>query len=234
MKGNQINEVLESLKSLASEDHFKKLKRFGINQETALGVKIPDIRLIARKIGKNPDLAAELLDTGIHEAKILASYIDEPFKLTKERVHKYINGFNSWDVCDQTAILFFKAGYTDEIIEAYHNHADEYKKRITFVMMCVNAIHNDNISDYQFNNYFRIIELHSCDNRNFVCKAVNWALRQIGKRNLNLNRKSIEIANRIRSQENKTAKWIATNALRELNDEKVLLRIQNKEKSKKL
>lgn len=234
MKNSELDGVIESLKLMASIDHFNKLKNFGIKQDTAFGVKIPDIRFIAKQIGQNSELATQLLATGIHEAKILASYIDNPQTLTMDKVDQYLSGFDSWDVCDQSVILFYKAGYSDILIETLIANSEVFKKRTAFVLMCTNAVHNKLMIDSQFNSYFDAIELQAWDNRNFVCKAVNWALRQIGKRNVYLNEKAIECADRILLQNHKSAKWIATNALRELKDEKVIFRIQNKEKRKKL
>lgn len=234
MKNSELDGVIESLKMMASIEHFNKLKNFGIKQDTVLGVKIPYIRIIAKEIGQNADLASLLLATGIHEAKILASYIDNPQTLTLDKVEQYLNGFDSWDVCDQSVNLFFEAGFSDKLIVSLLSDNEVFRKRTAFVLMCINAVHNKSMTDNQFISYFEAIEQQAWDNRNFVCKAVNWALRQIGKRNMYLNEKAIECAERILLQNHKSAKWIASNALREFKDEKIILRIQIKEKRKKL
>lgn len=228
MSKHDVIFVLNHLKSISSEDHFKKLKRFGINQEQALGVKIPDIRNLAKTIGKDHFLAQELLQTNNHEARILAALIDEPKVLTEEQVMNYINGFNSWDVCDQTCNLIQKTIYCENLIQTLSSYKQEFRKRTAFVLMCSNAIHNKKAIDKLFLNYLDIIEREAWDDRNFVRKAVNWALRQIGKRNLFLHEKAVECAERIQKQTSKAAKWIAVDALRELHSEAIIYRIKNK------
>jgi len=221
--------IISTLKSMASVDHFEKLKRFGINQKTALGVKIPDIRSLAKDIGVNSDLASQLLATDIHEAKILASIIDDPKQLTEEKVEQYISKFDSWDVCDLSSELIFNSIYSDKLIISLHANKEEFRKRTAFVLMCYNAVHNKKALDNQFLEYLKIIENEAWDERNFVRKAVNWALRQIGKRNIFLHQKAIECAKRIQQQPFKSAKWIASDALRELHNEKIISRLRSKE-----
>lgn len=220
--------ILNHLKSISSEDHFNKLKRFGINQNQAYGIKIPDIRNLAKTIGINHDLAQDLLQANNHEARILAALIDDYKLLTEEHVMIYINGFNSWDVCDQTCDLIRKTIYCEKLINSLSYDNEEFRKRTAFVLMCSNAIHNKKADNNLFLGYLEIIEREAWDNRNFVRKAVNWALRQIGKRNLFLHEKAIECAERIQKQSSKSAKWIASDALRELHTDKIVFRIKNK------
>lgn len=227
---DDVSFILNHLKSISSEDHYNKLKQFGINQEQAFGVKIPDIRNVAKTIGKNHFLAQELLQTNNHEARILAALIDDPKVLTQEQVMTYINGFNSWDVCDQTCDLIRKTIYCENLIKTLSFDKEEFRKRTAFVLMCSNAIHNKKAQDKLFIDYLEIIEREAWDDRNFVRKAVNWALRQIGKRNLFLHEKAIECAEKIQKQPTKAAKWIAADALRELRSEAIISRIKNKKK----
>lgn len=222
--------IINTLKSMASTNHFEKLKRFGINQETALGVKIPDIRNLAKSIGVNSKLATQLLTSNIHEAKILASIIDDPKQLTEEKIEQYISGFDSWDICDLSSELLFNSKYSDKLIISLSTDKEEFRKRTAFVLMCYNAVHNKKASNIQFIEYLKIIEKEAWDERNFVRKAVNWALRQIGKRNIFLHQKAIECAERIQIQPYKSAKWIATDALKELHNEKIISRLRSKEK----
>ncbi len=222
--------IISTLKSMASADHFEKLKRFGINQKTALGVKIPDLRKLAKTIGKNPELSTKLLQSNIHEAKILACLIDDYKTITEEKVFQYIDGFDSWDVCDQTCDLIQKSDFSEKLIYLLHNDNEEFRKRTAFVLMCSTAIHNKKASNKPFIEYLNLIENEAWDERNFVRKAVNWALRQIGKRNIFLHEKAIECADRIHQQPFKSAKWIATDALRELHNEKIIARLLAKEK----
>ena len=224
----EVQYILDCLKSVSSVDHFNKLKRFGINQEQAYGVKIPDVRALAKIIGVNHYLAQELLRANNHEARILASLIDDYKLLTEEQVMIYINGFNSWDVCDLTTDLIRKTIYCEKLINILSNDNEEFRKRTAFVLMCSNAVHNKKADNSLFLGYFDLIEQEAWDNRNFVRKAVNWALRQIGKRNIFLNEKAIECAKRIQLQSTSSAKWIAADALRELQSEKIITRIKNK------
>jgi len=229
---NDFNFLINTLKSMASTAHFEKLKRFGINQETALGVKIPDIRKLAKTIGVNPELATQLLVSNIHEAKILASIIDDPKLLTEDKVEQYISRFDSWDVCDLSTELIFKSKCADNLILSLSTDKEEFRKRTAFVLMCYIAVHNKKAPNNQFLEYFKIIENEAWDERNFVRKAVNWALRQIGKRNIFLHQKAIECALRIQQQPTKSAKWIANDALREFHNEKIISRLHTKEKLK--
>lgn len=222
--------ILSTLKSLASLEHFEKLKRFGINQKTALGVKIPDLRKLAKTIGKNPELSTKLLKSNIHEAKILACLIDDYKCITEEKVFQYIKGFDSWDVCDQTCDLLQKSVFSENLIYLLCNDNEEFRKRTAFVLMCSSAIHNKKAPNKLFLDYLVLIENEAWDERNFVRKAVNWALRQIGKRNIFLHQKAIECAERIQQQPFKSAKWIATDALREFHNEKIISRLHSKEK----
>ncbi|MFZ4582072.1 MAG: DNA alkylation repair protein [Paludibacter sp.] len=224
----EVQYVLDCLKSASSVDHFNKLKQFGINQEQAFGVKIPDIRNLAKIIGTNHSLAQELLKANNHEARILASFIDDYKVLTEEHLMIYINGFNSWDVCDLSADLIRKTIYCEKLINTLSNDNEEFRKRTAFVLMCSNAVHNKKADNNHFLGYFDLIEQEAWDNRNFVRKAVNWALRQIGKRNVFLHEKAIECAKRIQLQPTSSAKWIAADALRELQSEKIITRIRNK------
>lgn len=228
MSQYDVNFILNHLKSISSEDHFNKLKRFGINQDQAFGVRIPDLRNLAKTIGINHELAQRLLHANNHEARILAALIDDYKVLTEEQVMGYINGFNSWDVCDQTCDLIRKTIYCEELINSLSADNEEFIKRTAFVLMCSNAIHNKKADNNLFLGYLEIIEREAWDNRNFVRKAVNWALRQIGKRNLFLHEKAIECAERIHDQSSKSAKWIAADALRELHSDKIIARIKNK------
>jgi 3-methyladenine DNA glycosylase AlkD len=222
--------ILSTLKSMASSDHFDKLKRFGINQKTALGVQIPAIRNLAKSIGVNSELATQLLTSNIHEAKILASIIDDPKQLTEEKVEQYISRFDSWDVCDQTCNLLQRSVFSEKLIFSLYNDNEEFRKRTAFVIICSSAVHNKKAPNNQFLDYLELIEKEAWDERNFVRKAVNWALRQIGKRNIFLHQKAIECAERIQQQPFKSAKWIARDALRELHNEKIISRLLAKEK----
>jgi 3-methyladenine DNA glycosylase AlkD len=225
-----VEEVLNELKSLATTDHFAKLAHFGINDAKALGVKIPLLRQLARRIGKDHELALELWDTNVHEARLLASMIEDPKDINEKQFDTWVNDFDSWDICDQCCNTLGKTSFSLQKIDEYSALSDEFVKRTAFVLMCDQAVHHKDVENEQFYHFFDLIEREAWDERNFVRKAVNWALRQIGKRNEELRIKAIETCEQILFQSSKSARWIANDALRELNSEEVVARISRKRK----
>lgn len=218
---NQFNaeEILKKLKSLGSLKNIEGMARFGIkiNPKNIYGVSIPNLRKLAKKIGKNHILAQELWNSGIHEARILASMIDEVEKVTAEQMDKWIIDFNSWDVCDQVCNnLFDKTSLAFKKVIEWTKNKSEFERRAGFALMACFAWHNKDVDDAKFLKFFPLIKKYSTDERNFVKKAVNWALRQIGKRNKNLCKKAIKLAKEIQKIDSKSAKWIAMDAIREL------------------
>ncbi|GAA4093425.1 DNA alkylation repair protein [Mucilaginibacter panaciglaebae] len=213
-----VKEVISLLKEKADAKHHAGLKRFGIANEKALGVKIPEVRKIAKLIKRDHDLAQALWDTDIHEARILASMIDDPKLVTAQQIDNWTKDFTTWDVCDQVCgNLFDRTPHVvDKAIE-FSAHGEEFVKRTGFVLMAEYSIHGKKAADDTFISFFPIIEREAWDDRNFVKKAVNWALRQIGKRNATLRPLAIQCAGRILLQDSKAAKWIAGDALRELS-----------------
>lgn len=217
-----VEEILNELKSLSTPEHFEKLSYFGIKDEKAFGVKIPLVRQLAKKIGKNHELAQLLWKTEVHEARILATFIDNPKQVTENQFESWVGDFNSWDVCDQCCSLLIKTPFALSKIEIYASAKEEFVKRTAFVLMCALVINDKKANDDMFYPFFGLIEREAWDERNFVRKAVNWALRQIGKRNEALRIKAIECGERILAQDSKSAKWIANDALRELRSEKII------------
>ena len=218
----QLNQILKKLKSLSNPKAVAGMARFGINPEKTYGISIPVLRKMAKEIGKNHNLALKLWDSGIHEAKILASMIDEPEKVTKKQMDEWIKNFDSWDVCDQCCMNFFsKTPYSWEKAKKWTNRKKEFEKRAGFALIACLAWYEREAHDKKFEQFFPLIKKHASDNRNFVKKAVNWSLRQIGKKNMNLNKIAIKTAKDISKINSKSAKWIASDALRELTDKKV-------------
>jgi len=223
-----VEEIIIELKTLSTPDHFAKLSHFGIETSRALGVKIPYLRQLAKRIGKDHDLALELWETEIHEARILATLIEDPLFMTENQFDRWVSDFDSWDLCDLSCDLLACTSFALNKIDEYSKNSEEFVKRTAFVLMCEHAVHHKNFSNEHFNHYFVIIEREAWDQRNFVKKSVNWALRQIGKRNELLRLKAIETAERIMNQNTKSARWIATDALRELRNEKIIGNIKKK------
>ncbi|NTV24332.1 MAG: DNA alkylation repair protein [Nanoarchaeota archaeon] len=193
------------------------MARFGINTKNALAVKIPFLRKLAKQIGKDHALAIALWDTGIHEARILAGMIDEPEKVSSKQLEIWVSDFDSWDVCDQVCLnLFSYMKNAREIAIRWSKRDEEYVKRAGFSMMAILAVHNKETDDKYFLELFPYIEKGAVDERNYVKKSVNWAVRQIGKRNSGLKKPAITLCNKLLLMESKSARWIARDALREL------------------
>ncbi|SNQ59368.1 DNA alkylation repair protein [Candidatus Methanoperedens nitratireducens] len=220
-------DILQQLESLSSPKARAGMARFGINPNNTYGVSIPALRKIARETGKDHALALALWQSGIHEARILAGMVDEPEKVTGEQMDAWAVDFDSWDVCDQVCSnLFDKTGFAYQKAHEWSSHKEEFIKRAGFVLMAALVVHDKRASDEKFLEFLPVIKRESADDRNFVKKAINWALRQIGKRNLNLNRAASETAKGIQGLESKTARWIASDALRELTSEKMQKRLR--------
>jgi 3-methyladenine DNA glycosylase AlkD len=228
----KVEEIIAELKQNANSKNVEGMAKFGINPEKALGVKVPILRTISKKYKNNHELALELWDTEIHEARVLASMVDDPIKVTEEQMEAWVSAFDSWDVCDQTLLNTFhkKGELSHKKVFEWANREGEFVKRAGLAMIAVLAVHDKKADDYKFVAFFDLLKEKSDDNRNFVKKATNWAIRQIGKRNLNLNKKALELSREIDELPYKSAKWVAKDAIRELTDEKILKRLVEKEK----
>lgn len=222
-------EVLSYLKSQASAENVAGMARFGISANSTLGVSIPVLRTLAKKIGRDHDLAGQLWASGIHEARILAGMVDDPGLVTVEQIERWVADFDSWDVCDQCCMNLLEKlpGAYSQAIE-WAGREEEFVRRAGFALMACLAWHDKLAIDAQFIDFFPAIQRGSTDGRNFVKKAVSWALRNIGKRNRNLNRKAIEIAEGIAKIDSKAAHWVASDALRELAGEAVQKKLKNR------
>jgi 3-methyladenine DNA glycosylase AlkD len=208
--------VIEDLKSFGNPNFKAGMARFGINTELVLGIKIPVLRNYAKKYKKDHELALALWETGIHEARLLAIFIDDYRQVTDSQMESWVRDFNSWDICDQACGLFDKSPLAFEKAKKWSQQEEEFIKRAGFALMATSAVHNKKASDEQFLELFPFIEKQAWDERNFVKKAVNWAIRQIGKRNEALLKEAIALSHRIQAQNSKSARWIASDALREL------------------
>jgi 3-methyladenine DNA glycosylase AlkD len=211
------DEILAQLKLSANAQNVEGMVRFGIRPAHALGISMPTLRKMAREIGRNHALALELWASGIHEARILAAMIAEPRLVSPQLMEAWVNEFDSWDVCDQVCgNLFDKTPYAYEKAVEWCHREQEFVRRAGFVMMAELAVHDKRASDDAFLAFFPLMQQYATDERNFVKKAVNWALRQIGKRNDYLRVLSIEQAEVMVKLDSRAARWIAKDALREL------------------
>ena len=207
------------------------MARYGINPKNNLGISIYKLRPIAKEIGKDHELALKLWDSGIHDARLLACFIEDPTKVTGEQMDSWAKDFDSWDVCDQACTSLFDLTPLAWIkVVEWAERGEEFVKRGAFSLIAGLAVHDKKASDKKFERFFPLIKKHSIDDRNYVKKAVNWALRNIGKRNLGLNKQMIKLSEEILKIDSKSAKWIARDALRELTSEKIQIRLRNKNK----
>lgn len=215
-------EAIKTIESLHNPANIEGMARFGIRPTSRIfGVPVPELRKLAKQINKeNSDrheLALKLWDSKIHEAKILAGFIDNPSEVTEAQMEKWVSGFDSWDVCDQVCgNLFDKTEFAYKKAFEWSKRKEEFVKRAGFAMMAALAVHDKKATDEELAEFFPVIKREAADGRNFVRKAVNWALRQIGKRNAALNKEAIKVANEIKGIDSKSARWVALNALSEL------------------
>ncbi|MDP3882710.1 MAG: DNA alkylation repair protein [Candidatus Staskawiczbacteria bacterium] len=248
----EYKEVIKKLVSLKNPKNVEGMVRFGIRPKTeVLGIPIPVLRKMAKEIQKSVgrptshQLALKLWDSGIHEARILAGYIAEPEKITEKQFEKWVKSFDSWDVVDQVCssvlwkVDFSKkkttapvkgAGPSSQSLRAVvfelAKRKEEFVKRTAFTLIACLSVHNKKMSDKEFLKFFPLIKKASIDERNFVKKAVNWALRQIGKRNKKLNKEALKLAKEIQKIDSKSARWVASNAIHELRSEQVQKRLK--------
>ncbi|HUT98136.1 MAG TPA: DNA alkylation repair protein [bacterium] len=222
-------EVVARLESLASDRNREGMGRFGIAVDRALGVPMPELRRLAKEIGSDHDLAGELWETGIHEARLLACLVALPGKLTEEQLERWAAGFDSWDLVDQCCSnLVDRTPFAWAKVREWAGREEEFVRRAAFALLAALAVHDKKSPDGRFLDLLPLIEGASDDGRNYVKKAVNWALRQIGKRNLSLNAAAVKTAEEISKRDSKAARWIAADALRELSSAKLLDRLRDK------
>jgi 3-methyladenine DNA glycosylase AlkD len=222
-----VKDVLDKLQSKAQPEQLKGMARYGMTIEKRLGVSVPDMRKLAKELGRDHKLALDLWRTGIAEARIVAGMIGDPAKLTEGQMEEWVKGINSWDVCDQVCDnLFEKNQLAWKKIVDWSEREEEFVRRTAFSLIACLAWHDKKASDEKFIELLPVITRAATDERNFVKKAVNWALRNIGKRNLNLNEAAINTAGEIQRLDSKAARWIAADAIRELESEAVQIRLR--------
>ncbi|OMJ68510.1 hypothetical protein SteCoe_34019 [Stentor coeruleus] len=214
---SKLNTIIECLSSMKSIKNIEGMRRFGINSDMAFGIRIPVLRALAKKHRNDHELALQLWQTGYHEARILASMVDNPKLVTTSQMDDWVQNFNSWDLCDQVCSnLFVKTPFAIEKIEEYSQTTPEFIKRTAFSMIAALTVKCKNVEDKVFIELLQTCEREAWDQRNYVKKAVNWAVRQIGKKNINLWEHAIAASERILMQGTAPARWIANDALREL------------------
>ncbi len=215
------------MKFLGDPKAVEGMARFGIQSSNSFGVSVPKLRTLAREVGRDHPLALKLWETGLHDARLLATMIDDPRQVTVDQMDKWVRDFDSWDVVDGSCgNLFDKTPFAVAKAKEWCKRDEEFVKRAGFVLIAELAVHDKNAKDQVFLDFLPLIVGGASDKRNFVKKAVNWSLRQIGKRNLKLNKAAASTALKIRKIESGSAKWIASDALRELKSPQVLKRLR--------
>ncbi len=218
---------MKSLRSKAQPDALEGMARYGMRGEKRLGVSIPDLRRMAKEIGQDHKLALELWETGVPDAMILAAMVDNPEEVTEEQMEDWVLDIESWDVCDQLCMnLFEKVPFVLKKIDEWSTREEEFVKRTAFALIACLAWHDKDAPDDQFIELLPTIKSGATDQRNYVKKAVNWALRNIGKRNPALNQAAIETAQEMQRLDSKAARWISSHAIRELTSEAVQRRLE--------
>ena len=215
----ELKTILGEMRALADPAWRTGMERFGIDSTGALGLNVPQVRAIARRVGKNQPLAEELWTTGIHEARWLAAMVGDPKTITRRTMDRWVRDFDSWDVCDACCCdLFDRTPYAWQKVSKWAANKREFTRRAAFSTLAALAVHDKRAPDKLYLDALPLIEKYAFDERNFVRKAVNWALRNIGKRNARLLPAAIACAERIRAQGSKPARWIAADALREFRN----------------
>jgi 3-methyladenine DNA glycosylase AlkD len=222
----RCEQVMAELRAMARPESLAGMARYGIRTEHALGLSIYVLRPVARRLRHDHELALSLWETGVHEARILAGFIDDPGSVDERQMDVWVAQFDSWDVCDQvTSSLFDQTPLAWVKAVEWAGREDEFVKRAGFVLMAALAVHDKSAPDERYLALLPLIAREAGDERNFVKKAVNWALRQIGKRNAVLNAAAVAAAEEIQIQGSRSARWIARDTLRELTSEKVRQRL---------
>lgn len=222
-----LKTIIQRLRASGKPDNVAGMARYGIVSVKAFGVPMPLIRSLGKEIGANHMLAQRLWATGIYEARLLAAFIDDPSRVTRKQMELWARDFDNWAICDGCCIhLFRKTKYAFNVAVKWSGQEEEFVKRAGFTLMATLAVHEKDVSDIVFTDFLTLIHRESRDNRNGVKKAVNWALRQIGKRNRSLNKAAIRVAREIRIINSPAARWIATDALRELSGDEVQSRLR--------
>ncbi|MFH1197439.1 MAG: DNA alkylation repair protein [bacterium] len=229
MKKSNVDSVIQKLKSMANSKELAGMARYGMSLTNRLGISMWEIRKIAKEIESDHQLAVELWRTGYQEARMLASFIDIPAEVTEGQMEEWAAEFDTWDVCDQVSTgLFEQTRFTKKKIKEWAKRDEEYVKRSAFAIIAGQAVHDKTSNDEVFENYFPLIKKAATDERNYVKKAVSWALRNIGKRNSSLNSAVLKFANDLKTSESKSARWIANDTIKDITSDATKRKFERK------
>jgi 3-methyladenine DNA glycosylase AlkD len=225
----RAREVVRTLERMGDPARVEGMKRYRIDTSSAVGVSVTELRRIARGLGHDHELAAALWVSGVHEARILASLVDEPARVSEAQMDAWVADLDSWDVCDAVCgNLFDRTPFALDKAVEWSTREPEFERRAGFALMAWAAVHRKDLPDAAFASLLPLIRERSIDDRNYVKKAVSWALRQIGKRSAGLNTKAIGTGVQIERMDARSSRWIARDALRELRSDAVQARLRTR------
>ena len=228
----QVQAVLASLERLGSRRYRDSLPRYGIHVVKVFGVAVAKMQALAKRLGRNHDLAVALWETGWYEARMMAAFLDQPERVTSAQMDRWSKDFDNWGICDTLCFhLFDRTPYAYDKVEEWSRRADEFGKRAAFALLACLALHDKQTGDEPFVQGLRLIEQAATDERNFVKKGVSWALRLIGRRNLQLNKAAVALSQRLAQSSNATSRWIGKGALKELTSAAVMRRVEAKDRA---
>ncbi len=220
-------DAVAELRAVADPTRLAGMGRVGINVERALGVSIPHLRALGRRLGPDHPLAMELWESRIHEARILASMVDDAPQVTRPQMEAWVVDFDSWDLCDQvTGNLFARTPFASALVRTWTKRPEEFVKRAGFALIAEQAVRDKDAPDRAFTRWFPVIRFGATDERNYVKKAVSWSLRQIGKRNAELHAAAIAEAEALTTLHVASARWVGRDALRELSRDETQRRVR--------
>ncbi len=233
-KSSDVGSAIAALKRLATKKTLAGMARYGLPSENALGVSVGDIQKLAKQLGRDHKLAADLWATEIYEARMLATFVDDPKQVTAAQMDRWCKDFDSWGICDTVCFkLFDKTPHAWKKVQQWGRRQDEFVKRAAFALLASLVVHDKESDDEPFLDGLVLIEKAATDDRNFVKKGVNWALRCVGKRNLPLNAAATAVAKQLSESSDATARWVGKTALRDLAKPALLKRLKAKGNSKK-
>jgi 3-methyladenine DNA glycosylase AlkD len=229
----QVESVIAALKKLSSRHTRDGMARYGLPSDKAFGVGVGQMQQLAKRLGRNHELAEALWQTGWYEARMMAAFLDEPERVTAAQMDRWCRDFDNWGIVDTVCFkLFDVTPHAIRKAEQWSGRKEEFQKRAGFVLMACVGVHNKQAGDEQFKKWLPLIETGANDERNFVKKGVSWALRVIGRRSLELNAAAIELAERLSTSSQASARWIGKDALRELKGPVVTRKLKSRRKGR--
>src|ERR1044071_9389136 len=227
------DEVVARLRKLGSQSVRDGMLRYGIPNEDAFGVSVRKIQKLSKELGRNHELALALWETGFYEARMLAAFVDDPKLVTCAQMDRWCKDFDNWGIVDTVCFkLFDVTPHAWKKVEQWSKRRDEFQRRAAYALLACLGVHDKQATNEKFIACFPLIEAAATDERNFVKKGVSWALRVIGRRNLELNNAATELAQRLADSLDPTSRWLGKEALREFKRPVVRRQLENKLKKK--